>query len=241
MRPKLNRDNLRKLSRHPQLILASIRGFDQVTLAQSHINIHLEKLSNFQLDVTSLEPIAKVCKAIDILSNPCYPTAYLYLVCKIFKPEVVLETGVCYGGSSAFMLKALENTKGRLYSVDLSNVSYKRDSGDLHEDSIPENLESGFIVPSRLRSNWDLILGDSKIELPKLVKLIDHPINIFHHDSMHTYDFMMFEFETVFPKLANGGILLSDDADWNNAFEDFCKKNSLKHCIYRGKGIAFKN
>ena len=240
MRPKPNRDNLQKILRHPQLILDSLKNLDQANLSKNHINIHLKKLSKFQPEIKALEPIEKVCKAIDILSNPCYPTEYLYLVCKIFNPAVFVETGVCYGGSSAFILKGLENTNGRLYSIDLPNISYKRDSGNLHKDDILENLKSGFIVPSQLRFNWNLILGDSKIELPKLMKFIDRPINIFHHDSMHTYDFMMFEFETVFPKLSSGGILLSDDADWNGAFEDFCRKNSLKHCIYHGKGIAIK-
>src|SRR5215217_5027776 len=43
-----------------------------------------------------------------------------YLLCRLISPSVVLETGVAYGVSSAFILKALEvNGSGTLHSVDL--------------------------------------------------------------------------------------------------------------------------
>ena len=43
-----------------------------------------------------------------------------YLSCRLIDPEVVIETGVAYGVSSAFILKALqENDRGTLYSIDL--------------------------------------------------------------------------------------------------------------------------
>jgi hypothetical protein len=147
---------------------------------------------------------------------------------------------VHYGSSSAFILEALYNTEGKLYSIDLPNVSYNKDLGGTHVDRMSGNMETGFLVSSNLRSNWVLKLGDSKVELPKLIESIDSQVDIFHHDSMHTYDFMTFEFETVYPKLAVGGLLLSDDVTWNDAFEDFCRKKSLDYVIYHGIGIAIK-
>ena len=43
-----------------------------------------------------------------------------YLVCRLLEPAVVVETGVAYGVSSAFILRALEkNGRGVLHSVDL--------------------------------------------------------------------------------------------------------------------------
>ena len=43
-----------------------------------------------------------------------------YLLCRLISPSVVLETGVAYGVSSVFILKALEvNGRGTLHSVDL--------------------------------------------------------------------------------------------------------------------------
>jgi predicted O-methyltransferase YrrM len=44
----------------------------------------------------------------------------LYVLVRIFKPEVVVETGVANGVSSSFILKALDqNSRGKLYSIDL--------------------------------------------------------------------------------------------------------------------------
>ncbi len=49
-------------------------------------------------------------------------------------------------------------------------------------------------------------------------------VDLFIHDSEHTYQNMMFEFHTVWPYLRKGGLLLSDDIDWNQAFKEFADK-----------------
>lgn len=44
----------------------------------------------------------------------------LYTIVRAYKPEIVVETGVAHGVTSAFMLCAMhENNKGHLYSIDL--------------------------------------------------------------------------------------------------------------------------
>jgi len=44
---------------------------------------------------------------------------FIYGLCKIMKPDVVVETGVAYGQSSSYILQALkENNNGILYSID---------------------------------------------------------------------------------------------------------------------------
>src|SRR5207245_10552503 len=86
--------------------------------------------------------------------------------------------------------------------------------------SLPQGMPSGFAVPQRLRGRWDLRLGDAKVELPKLLEELGR-VDFFHHDSMHTYEHMTFEYETVWPYLRAGGVLASDDVDWNDAFADF--------------------
>jgi len=239
LKPQVNKNNVRKAVRHPKLALKSLGRFNEFELSKEHVQLHLNGLNDVGLDAENLKPIDKVCLAIDTLSKSCYHTEFLYLVCKMFKPQIFVETGVHYGASSAFILKALENTKSILYSIDLPDTQYTKDTGGVHHDSLPGSLKPGFVVPTELRNNWKLILGDSKVELPKLLNSLDQ-IDIFNHDSNHTYEFMTFEFETVLPKLRPGGLLLSDDADWNDAFEDFCKKYSLEHLIYHGTGIAVK-
>jgi predicted O-methyltransferase YrrM len=143
-------------------------------------------------------------------------------------PKIVVETGVASGVSSFLILNAIKLNKiGTLYSIDLP------------DRNIIGNKEVGFVVPKELRNNWKLILGDSKIELPKLLKELKQ-IDIFFHDSLHTYDHMMFEFKTAWPHIKEKGILISDDIYWNNAFFDFAEKIKQKYIKFNGIGIIIK-
>jgi hypothetical protein len=216
-----------------------LHGYDYVELVKTHLAIHLDLVSNINIDIKDIAPIDAVVRIIDAYSNPCYSTQYLFLVAKLFRPRKFVETGVFYGTSSAFILKGLENHGGRLFSIDLPNAKYLTDKGEVHEDSLPPRENSGFAVPSALRTNWELRIGDSRTELPKLLNSIGQ-IDIFLQDSMNTYDHMTFEFETALKHLRIGGLLLSDDADWNDAFKDFCRRHSLKYKIHKGIGITEK-
>ncbi len=55
-------------------------------------------------------------------------------------------------------------------------------------------------------------------------------IDVFLHDSIHTYENMMFEYKTSWPYIKKGGILLSDLMPANSAFFDFCKHVN-RQCI----------
>lgn len=241
MRPKINVTNIHKALRHPSLVWLLIKGQGEIQLIKEHLEIHLRQVSQMEMDENKLDPIDLVCHAIDLCSNPCYRLRdHLYLVCRYLRPSKVVETGVHHGFSSAFMLKALEEMGGRLYSIDLPNVEYEADDGRIHRDVLSPQSETGFVVPERLRVNWELILGDSREKLPELLQSIGE-IDIFHHDSAHTYDLMTFEYETVWPYLKHDGLLLSHDADWNNAFEDFCLRHSADYRVHRSVGIARKS
>lgn len=146
-----------------------------------------------------------------------------YVATRILKPSFVVETGVGIGISSMFYLEAMRlNKKGHLHSIDLPRKSYEIPEG-IHDDFMPENLETGWLVPTQLKNRWTLHFGNAKTELPKLLEELKE-IDIFTHDSEHTYEFMMFEFETAWKYLKKGGLLLSDDINWNNSFNDYAKK-----------------
>lgn len=153
----------------------------------------------------------------------------IYVTCRMFKPEIVVETGVASGFSSAFILQALElNQKGRLFSIDLPNQPGQE----------IEN-ETGWLVPKNLRYRWKLILGSSKEKLPVLLRDLER-VDLFYHDSEHSYENMMFEFNTVWKYLKPEGQLLADDITENAAFEEFVREKRCKHIKLFKLGIAVK-
>jgi hypothetical protein len=158
--------------------------------------------------------------------------AELYAVVRAFKPNVIVETGVASGISSAHILRALAaNGRGALYSIDLPNV--QEGSG------LPDGRTSGWIVPDSLRGRWKLHIGDTRKLLPELLATLDR-VDLFLHDSDHSYEGMSFEFELAFPKLAAGGLLMSDDTHLHTAWDDFCVKHNLRPTRVGRLGIARK-
>ena len=138
-----------------------------------------------------------------------------YLICRVLVPSIVVETGVAYGVSSAFMLEALaRNGKGALYSIDLPPLT---PDGDRY---------IGALIPPALRGRWHLSKGRSRRILPHLLSSLQG-VDFFLHDSLHTGRNVRFELETVWPFLRPGGIIIADDVHENSAFEDFAKLHDV--------------
>lgn len=148
-----------------------------------------------------------------LIHNSDFTLAFsCYLLCRILKPAVVLETGVAYGVNSAFMLQALEkNQKGILYSIDLPPI------GNESDDYI------GYFIPENLKKRWKLFRGSSKRLMPKVLSGIGR-VDVFVHDSLHTYYNMKREFRSVLPYLSSDSVIISDDVDNNAAFTKLLKK-----------------
>lgn len=234
-KPVLPTKEILLVLRHPQVIpyiWSRQQVVKRIVKAET-----LRSQSEWVTKVRQARTLAELVK----LSNVhwTFQQALLYFVTRFKKPNVVVETGVNYGTSSALILQALEdNGVGVLYSIDLPSVTYeapfKRDYKDLQ---LPKGTSTGFAVPPRPRHRWRLIIGDAKVELPKLLNAIGK-IDMFYHDSMHTYDFMTFEYETAYPFIRSGGILASDDIHWNTAFDDFCSSHRLEELRFYAKGFA---
>ena len=172
----------------------------------------------------------------------------LYLLVRKLRPEIVVETGVARGFSSAYMLLAMhQNGRGHLYSIDLpaQQVAVEEDPArashryTLSDGQKHSQYEIGYIVPEYLKHRWTLLLEDARQALPELLNKLG-TIDIFYHDSLHTYEHMNFEFDAAWPHLKEGGLLLSDDVLWNNAFHEICKAQGKKPMIYRSFGMLQK-
>ena len=135
-----------------------------------------------------------------------------YACCRAYKPLVVVETGVAYGVTTRFVLEALAaNGEGELWSIDLPPLGFESDA------------QVGALVPAELRQRWHLYRGPSKRLLPQVLALLPR-VDIFIHDSLHTYANMKSEFRAVWPVLRPGGILITDDIGKNTAFQDFAQE-----------------
>ncbi|MGI0022296.1 MAG: class I SAM-dependent methyltransferase [Nitrososphaeraceae archaeon] len=159
----------------------------------------------------------------------------LYTICRVIKPEIIIETGVASGLSSTIFLLALEkNDKGHLYSIDLPPSEELNITIGQHT-TIPKNKIAGWLVPDSLKKRWTLELGDSKKILPEILNKLKK-CDLFLHDSDHTYEHMRWEYETVWPFLKI--MLLSDDIYRHTAFDDFAAKYKMKtHKISNRMGI----
>ncbi|MEM3546193.1 MAG: class I SAM-dependent methyltransferase [Candidatus Bathyarchaeia archaeon] len=244
-------DKVRKLLfayKHPTYLYRyfMLRNASFEDALKFHVNDTLkilsEKFRNFNPEETSTTYVEKMLKKYSFGSYPMV----LYVACKLLRPKVVVETGAGAGLASTFILKALsENGEGALYSIDLPRCVYRTESGEIIDDRFwtPEGKESGWLVPEDLRRNvdWKLFIGKSSELLPIIIREC-REIDIFFHDSEHTYQNMMFEYRTVYPSLKIGGLLLSHDIGLNNAFTDFAAEiNAHFTILKKGLGLVIKS
>jgi predicted O-methyltransferase YrrM len=153
-----------------------------------------------------------------------------YAITRSLRPTIVAETGVCYGVTSAYLLAALEaNGEGQLHSIDLPPLG---EDGDAYV---------GWLVSSHLRRRWSLRRGASARLLRPLLSEVG-PIDLFVHDSLHTYKNMKNEFEAAWPALRDGGVLISDDIEGNQAFLELTRSEKPRLSVAikeKDKGALF--
>ena len=159
---------------------------------------------------------------------------FLYILCRILKPKNVIETGVAYGLSSSYILKALDkNQSGTLHSID-----------SIFRPWQSENM-IGAAIPENLKHRWNFNLGKSTEKLQQVFEKLNS-VDIFIHDSSHTYKNMIFEFECAEKNLNENGIIISDDVLDNDAFFNFSEKEKLENYLIKvennsGLGLIIKN
>jgi predicted O-methyltransferase YrrM len=137
--------------------------------------------------------------------------ATLYGLTRWLRPGVIVESGGYIGMSSAFILKALADEKlatANLYSIESS-----------------QECDQGVLIPDELRSaSRGFVPMRGKVE--DFLKRSELPssIDIFLHDSSHSYRHMLWEFHQFWPRLRDGGLLVSHDVQMNAAFPEFVAK-----------------
>jgi predicted O-methyltransferase YrrM len=171
---------------------------------------------------------------------------FLYWLVRQIKPRTIVQTGVCNGLSAAFMMLGLvkNGPDGTLHVIDLPPVFNPDDpawtvEGNVYGVVIPEGKTSGWLVPDAYRERFEVWSGDAKDLLPKMVDKLD-AVDIFYHDSDHTYNHMMFEFHQAKRKLSKGGLVVGDDVSWNASVWDFADEFGVPSYNFKGAvGVAF--
>jgi predicted O-methyltransferase YrrM len=122
------------------------------------------------------------------------------------RPQIVVETGVANGASTRKILSSFKEfnlVESELYSFDIDPRVASTD--------LLRSPQFNFVVVSS---------PDSFVNSMNEIKRLD----LFYHDSDHSYDNQMLEYSTAWEMLnPEKGILISDDINWSNAFLDFCK------------------
>jgi predicted O-methyltransferase YrrM len=136
----------------------------------------------------------------------------VYSIARIMKPTIIFETGVANGHSTYLLLHALlKNGRGQLYSTDISP-------------------NAGSLLANKDRINWRLMVIDTarkKSSFREAVNKVSQ-IDLFVHDSDHSYRWSKFEYETVLTKMASDSVMASDDVHGSYSFIDFAKGISAK-------------
>src|SRR5215470_19301567 len=127
--------------------------------------------------------------------------ATLYGLTRWLQPAVLVESGGFIGMSSAFILKALADEKlgtSKLYSIELS-----------------KECEQGALIPEELRSSSGFVPMHGRIEDFLKGDHLPKTIDMFLHDSSHSYQHMLWEFRQFWRRLRDGGMLVSHDVQMN--------------------------
>ena len=196
-------------------------------------------LKNFEKDATFFTEINKKIKSNLIFKKKNFQSIYEFSVYRNFiynlirntKPNVIIETGVLHGLTSAWILNAInDNGSGKLISIDLPRRDWKKYFGDKNfgpggqaEFEI-ENEKPGWIIPDYLRKNWEFYQGSSEEHLPTIIKKYNK-VDLFIHDSDHSYNVMSYECDLISNNYKNIDIII-DDHYCNQYYLDYSKKFS---------------
>jgi hypothetical protein len=136
-------------------------------------------------------------------------STFIWAVVRHARPEIVVETGVARGVSSAFVLEAMaRNDAGHLWSIDLPPRGAVWGS------------PTGAAVAPELYERWTYVRGISRRQLPEVLQQVG-VVDVFLHDSLHTVTNMLFEFRNAWPRLGAKGFLVADDAHFNDSILRF--------------------
>ena len=105
------------------------------------------------------------------------------------------------------------NDRGHLWSIDIANPLNRQVHG-----------QEGIAVTESCRLRWTYVEGESSRRMPPLVKDVGK-VEVFIHDSLHTFNNTLFEMEQAASAMPPGGVMLVDDVRSHDGFATFAKRH----------------
>ena len=141
-----------------------------------------------------------------------------YILVRVLRPRLVVETGTHDGLGSTAVLAALERnaadgSDGRLISIDV-------------------DPSTGWLVPDRLRGRYEQLHGDSV----EVLERIDDRIDLAILDSAHVYDHELRELELLRAKAGAETVFVSDNPG-TNSLADFADEHGLSYSVFRERSL----
>lgn len=133
-----------------------------------------------------------------------------YALVRATQPDHVVETGTQLGlGSCAIAAALVQNGHGRLTTIDT-------------------DPEAGYLIEEPLASVVDRRIASS-VEVLKELRDVD----MFLHDSLHTYQYEASELAAVAPNLSPAAIVLSDNAHDSSALSDWAERTGRHYLFFK--------
>ena len=120
----------------------------------------------------------------------------IYCYVRLMKPQRVIETGVAAGVSTSVLLEALQRNQG---------------GGELVSIDITEKV--GEVIPIHLKVNWKLEVLSKRNYENSFLSILNknNDCEVFLHDSNHSDEWQLFEFNNARTELANCSVFFFDD------------------------------
>lgn len=138
-----------------------------------------------------------------------------YIIIRLQKPKIVVETGVHQGVgavviSSALLRNRAEGFQGEYLGVDIETIA-------------------GVLFKPPYDSTGQIVISDS-IEF---MKTFQKKVDLFISDSDHTENYEMAEYESFIPLLNSNSVILSDNSHANSVLADFSEKYNRPYIFFK--------
>jgi predicted O-methyltransferase YrrM len=166
-------------------------GYDRLLLPNAH-------LASLEEGVTG--PESWIPRSGHSVGYPAWGLIYYMILCAVApgRRNDIIETGTNEGSSTIVLAQALADAGvlGAVASVEIDAENHAKAKRNIELAGLGDRVE--------------LVLGDSKQQLPAMLEKVDE-VAVAFLDGSHMTSDVLAEFEHVYPRLADGALVLFDN------------------------------